>query len=241
MAIETPVEVCPRCDGTKWTPAPDGQRGVVRCPCVAATRAKFADGVPLEFRDATFNTYREEAGNKAALAVATKFLDGTGDLYLHGPVGCGKTRLACTILNEAQRQQASSALFVRVPKLLLDLQLLFGPTHTNDDDERQFYAHLFSVPFLALDDLGVEKGSEYTTRTLYTIYEERSDRGHRTIWTSNLGLAPEGQRPDRPPTLGEFLGDDRLPSRIAGRGPVVFLNVGDQRLPFRRGRRRDAE
>jgi DNA replication protein DnaC len=237
------VAVCELCEGTRWKPAPGG-RGVVRCDCVEATRVKFAEGVPLEFRDARFANYRVQAGNKAAMKTAEAFLESRGDLLLVGPVGSGKTRLACTILNEAH-QTTRGGLFVRVPKLLLDLQLMFGPAKSAEDrdDERRYCERLFAAPLLVLDDVGVEKASDYTNRTLYTLYEERSDRGHRTIWTSNLGLAPEpGQRhhPGRPPTLGEFLGDDRLPSRIAGRGPVVYLNVRDQRLPFR-GAARDAD
>lgn len=232
--------LCELCEDTGWAQAPDG-RGVVRCACVATQRVKYADGVPLEFRDAAMDTYRVQVGNKSAIATAKAFLAAsTGDLYLTGPVGCGKTRLACSILNDAYRTRRAG-LFMRVPKLLLDLQLRFGVQQSAEDreDERRFVERLFTVPLLVLDDIGVEKPSDYTTRTLYTIYEARHDAGHRTIWTSNLGLAPEpgprGQRPDRPPTLTEFLGDNRLASRIAGRGPVVYLNVRDQRLPYRAG------
>lgn len=228
--------VCQLCEGTKWKSV---GHGVVRCDCVEATRIKFADGVPLEFRDAAFGNYRQQVGNRAALKVAKAFLEGAGDLLFIGPVGCGKTRLACTVLNEHHRT-TRGGFFVRVPKLLLDLQLMFGANKSPEDraEERAFCERLYSASLLVLDDLGVEKASDYTNRTLYTIYEERCDRGLRTIWTSNLGLAPDpGQRanPNRPPTLSEQLGDDRLTSRLGGRATVAFFSTRDQRLPFRAG------
>lgn len=243
MASSKPaIDPCEQCEGTGWKSVTGG---VIRCECVRAARVKFADGVPLEFRDASFDTYRVQVGTKSAVAAAKAFLAGAGDLLLIGPVGCGKTRLACTILNEHHRQ-AKGGFFVRVPKLMLDLQLSFGPMKSLEDraEERRYLERLFTTPLLVMDDLGVEKGSEYTVRTLYTVYEERCDRGLRTIWTSNLSLAPdpkERQSATRPPTLGEFLGDDRLPSRMAGRGVVAYLNAADQRLPFTRRGGRDDE
>lgn len=241
MSSNAPAIACEICDGTTWKPVTGG---VVRCECIQATRVKWAEGVPLEFRDARFTNYREQPGNKSAVKAATGFMEGAGDLLLIGPTGCGKTRLACSVLNE-HHQVTRGGLFIRVPKLLLDLQLLFGGRSDADRlEERAFIERLFSASLLVLDDLGVEKASEYSHRTLYTVYEERSDRGLRTIWTSNLGLAltPTQKKlpPERrPPTLTEFLNDDRIPSRLAGRGTVAYLETADQRLPF--GRRRDGE
>jgi DNA replication protein DnaC len=248
MPSNAPAIVCELCDGTGWKHVPGPRREVVRCDCVQATRLKFADGVPLEFRDARLDNYREQTGNKSALKAAKTFLASVGDLVFIGPVGCGKTRLACSILNE-HHQTTRGGLFLRVPKLLLDLQLLmFGGGKTAEDrvEERAFIDKLFSASLLVLDDLGVEKGSEYTNRTLYTLYEERCDRGLRTIWTTNLSFVPEGtgtaRSPHtRPPTLGEQLGDDRLPSRLAGRATVAYLSTRDQRLPFNRKAPRDAD
>lgn len=251
MPTDVIERTCPieQCDGTGWRYVTGGtgsiqtQEGmpvrgsVVRCDC-RLKRQPYADGVPLEFRDATLANYRVMAGNKAAVTVARLFLAGSGDLFLVGPVGAGKSRLACAVLNE-HYATARSGLFLRVPKLLLDLQLMFGDRKSDDQraEERAYCERLFSTSLLVLDDLGVEKASDYSNRTLYTVYEERSDRGLRTIWTSNLGLARDPRfkagDPRRPPTLGEFLGDDRLPSRIAGRAEIAYIQCTDQRLPFR--------
>lgn len=231
--------VCEFCEGTRWVQASNG-RGVVRCVCVAASRPKHADGVPLEFRDATFGTYRVVPGNKAAVKAARAFLESpTGDLYLCGGVGAGKTRLACALLNEWHAAKGGG-LFVSVPNMLLDMRLYFS--REERADETAFYERLFAAPLLVLDDVAVEKPSDWSLSQLYAIYERRWAAGHRTIWTSNLDLAPDPKRrtdPNRPRTLGEFLGDDRIPSRIVGRGTVCYLNVADQRLPFNRRREDD--
>jgi DNA replication protein DnaC len=244
-AMTTDANVCPLCEGTGWVEecrclsvGPDSKapRRMTRCVCWLRKHATYAQGVPAEFREARLENYRPMPGNRSALRAAKACLEGNRDLYLVGPTGSGKTRLACSVLNEFARDGR----FIRVPKLLLDLQLLMTDGKSADDrlHERRYCEQLFSVKLLVLDDVGVEKPSQYTNRTLYTLYEERGDRGVRTIWTSNLGLARDPRfAPDDPrqsETLGEFLGDDRLPSRIAGRAEIAFLKCPDQRLIARR-------
>lgn len=242
------TDACTQCDGTGWVPTnDDGPRRVTRCACFLRTLPTCAPGVPREFQDARLTNYRAIPGNTAALRAARVCLEGTRDLFLVGPTGSGKTRLACSVLNE-HFDQTRSGLFIRVPKLLLDLQLLMcgdGKSAEDRQREREFCDRLCGASLLVLDDLGVEKPSHFTNRTLYTVYEERADRGLRTIWTSNLGLTRDPRLAADDPqsmTLGEFLGDDRLPSRIAGRAEVVFVNCADQRLVGRVARRetRDA-
>lgn len=235
----TTEPTCRQCDDTGWVEQHPGQipRRMQRCACFVQKHTRtYADGVPREFRDARLENYRAMPGNRAALRAARACLDGEDDLFLVGPIGSGKTRLACSVLNE-HFLRTGSGLFIRTPKLLLDLQLLIvgdGKTVENRARDRDYCERLFSVSMLVLDDIGVEKPSQFTNRTLYTVYEERGDRGLRTIWTSNLGLARDPRfAPDDPrqtSTLGEFLGDDRLPSRIAGRAEIAFLDCPDQRL-----------
>ena len=222
--------LCELCDGTGWveqTPGAPGHR-MTRCPCWLNNLPTFADGVPLEFREARLANYREMPGNQAAVRVAKAWLRDRQDLLLVGRVGSGKTRLVTSLLNEHFVEHRTGR-FCRVASVLDQLRLSFD----SPEAELQARERMASVPLLVLDDLGLEKPSDFTNRELVKLYDARSDCGVVTIWTSNLALSCGKSRPndpDRPPTLGEFLGDDRLPSRLAGRAEVVHLDVADQRL-----------
>lgn len=205
---------CELCGGTGWCqPAPNAR--YTRCECVVPPD-RYADGTPYEFRGARFDNYREVPGSAAALTKAKAFLDGARDLYLTGGVGAGKTRLACSILNEHYLRR-KTAFFARVPTLLYLLQ-----PGRDAGEVLQLETRLFNTSLVVLDDVGAERdqATDYTRRTLLMIYEERGDRGHRTIWTSNKTVQQ----------LAEMQDDDRLASRIAGRADSIQLTTPDQRL-----------
>ena len=195
-----------------------GVQRLRRCGCWERAHG-FAPSVPREFRDARWATWQETDDNRHAMRAARDLLaagDEEPDLYLCGPVGSGKTRLACTLLNESWRSEHRSAEFVRVPMLLYRLQ------PRGDVEPFEEFERLIERRLLVLDDLGAERESatDYTRRTLLMLYEARHDAGRRTIWTSNR----------TPRSIGEFMGDDRLASRIAGRCRVVALEGRDWRL-----------
>jgi DNA replication protein DnaC len=206
---------CEKCQDTAWkVTTVDGVLRAERCDCVP--QQAYAVGVPYEFQAATLNNYEPEPGNAAAVARALKFSGGSRDLLLVGGVGTGKTRLACSILNDHYRSTRTGR-FARVQAVLQQLE-------PNEDPDRKaaLSTSLFTAPLLVLDDLGAERdiATDYTRRTLLMIYEERGDRGLRTIWTSNLTLDGLARQQD----------DDRLASRIAGRADVVIIDSADHRL-----------
>ena len=209
-----PPGACEVCYGTRR----DRDSGQ---PCrVCDPPLVFAAGVPVEFQRSRLSNWETNADTAPVHAKASAFLAGTRDLFVCGGVGSGKTRLACAIANDAAVARLS-ARFVRVPMILHQLQPGRSPEEVSAL-ERQ----LFSQPVLVLDDLGAERdvATDYTRRTLLMIYEERGDRGHRTILTSNKTLSQ----------LAEMQDDDRLVSRLAGRADVVTVTTPDQRL-LRRG------
>jgi len=195
---------------------------VTRCECWLNQRRKWPEGTPHEFRASTLENYRTLPGNAVALVAAKRFLAGTRDLLISGPIGCGKTRLACSILNTAY-DTSRTGLFVHVPFALYQLQ----PPRDPDDAETlavvaRLERRLFEEPMVVMDDLGAERdrASDYTRRTLFMVYEARYDAGLRTIWTSNKTLDE----------LAAMQDDDRLASRIAGRADVVCITCPDMRL-----------
>jgi DNA replication protein DnaC len=211
-----------RCDGSGWLRVVTGNvERTVRCDCFRAKRSKFADGVPVGFDAARLENYRDRQGNALALAAAREWLEGKrSDLYLWGGVGSGKTRLACSLLNEAHAR-GQGAYFVRVPFLML-LQL-----QGMDDPEKKAEANAIldkcmKADPIVLDDIaGAENASDFSRRVIVTLYDQRIDHGLRTIWTSNVNL--QG--------LMTYYGDDRLPSRIAGAvGETIELTCEDFRL-----------
>ncbi len=211
---------CERCAGTPgWEPVEvEGVTRLRRCGCWTAAHAS-APSVPREFRDARWSTWRRTAANRHALDAAQAFLRGGEDgrdLLLCGPVGTGKTRLACTVLNESWRLGERSMAFARVPLLLYRLR----PQAALETSET--FDRLVAAQLVVLDDLGSERdaATDYTRRTLLMLYEARHDAGRRTAWTSNK----------RPSEIAAFMGDDRLSSRIVGRCDVVGLEGRDWRL-----------
>jgi DNA replication protein DnaC len=178
------------------------------------SEALMVPGMPAEFRGATLDNYEMTRGNVAAVKAAKAFIAGVGDLYLCGGVGSGKTRLACSIANAALRAHGSVA-FVRVAYLLMQLQEAM-----HSPDEHTKLSDYVNPALLVLDDVGVEKGTDYSRRVLTTLYDRRLDLGRRTIWTSNGSLED----------LAAALDDERLPSRIAGASDVVYIGGDDRRL-----------
>lgn len=192
---------------------------VKRCRCWLEKQRAWGLDVPAEFQLARMANYKPIVGNRVAIGAAKDFLAGFKDLYLFGGVGAGKTRLACSILNEAFAK-TQDGWFVRVPLMLRKLQ------PKTDDAEQQevdgFEDRLMRAPIVCFDDLGAERerSSDFTRRTIFIIAEARHDRGVRTIWTSNKSLDE----------LAEMQGDDRLASRLAGWCEVVEVTCADQRL-----------
>lgn len=123
----------------------------------------------------------------------TPFKSSKGSFYLFGPVGGGKTFEACKIALEAMKwdflnvkNSITHCGYYNVPDLLLRIRNTYSKDAT--ETEMDVYRELRDISYLILDDLGVEKNSEWALQTLYVILNYRYENVLPVIITSNFSL-----------------------------------------------------
>ena len=175
-------------------------------------------GIPTRYKAAKLSDFGEDV----ALQVSP-FIEGQCEgAFIHGPVGTGKTHLGIAMVKAAvggavRAQEQATLLVTSAPALLSEIRSSFrdGASLSEDDLIRRYA----SVKFLLVDDLGVERGTDFAIQTLYLIVDARYTAMRRTVFTSNLSVAE----------IAERLGD-RIASRICGMGVVLHLDGPDRRL-----------
>ena len=139
----------------------------------------------------------------------------TLNLYIYGPVGCGKTHLATAFAREAA-QYPSQIEIVKPMDIFREVR-----KGGDAEWEEKVMRGYVQQKILILDDLGVSKDTEFALQVLYEIIDARyMNMAGGLIITSNLSLND----------LSQKLGDDRIVSRIAGMCRLVKLEGADQRL-----------
>lgn len=133
-----------------------------------------------------------------------------GSFYFYGPSGILKSQTAANMLFTR-----GSGKWVNVPRLLHEIRQSYNKSEADND-----LVGLYSrATWLCLDDLGVDKTTDWVVQTLYLIVNNRYENMLETVITSNLSLEE----------LAERMGDDRLASRIAGMCKVVKMEGEDRR------------
>lgn len=108
-----------------------------------------------------------------------RFLKEGKGLLLHGPVGPGKTFMAACIAN--------ALLDKRYKVLMTSFSTLIGDIPQFEGKQR-YIDSLNNYQLLILDDLGVERKTEYMQEQVYNIVDARYKSGLPFIVTTNISI-----------------------------------------------------
>ena len=109
-----------------------------------------------------------------------------GWLVLEGTYGCGKTHLAVAIGNTRVEQFGDEVLFMTAPDLLDFLRTTYSANSEISYDES--FDRIRNMPFLILDDLGVENPSGWAKEKLFQLLNYRYSAELPTVITTNVEL-----------------------------------------------------
>jgi DNA replication protein DnaC len=136
-------------------------------------------GLPSGLQGLKWSDMDRADGRRLAVIAAKSWGEHGGRLFLHGPYGTGKTRLAATAMWE--RLQHGFATFMSVPILL---QAAFADPRS--DQRRRAQEAMMGFGALVLDDLGKEKPGDWTRQILFGAIDSRVQHGSPIIITSNF-------------------------------------------------------
>jgi len=170
--------------------------------------ALMAAGITPRFAGCTFDSYRADTAKQCrALADCRSYAERFGENYrvgrsliLTGNVGTGKTHLASAITRTVVADGAS-ALIIPASDIIAIALASMKPGSGYTD--RDVVLHLGGLNLLVVDEVGVQKGSEYELGLLHSIIDRRYQAILPTVLVSNLDAAG----------LAKFIGEravDRL-------------------------------
>ncbi len=111
--------------------------------------------------------------------------------YFWGNVGAGKTYTAAILANELMKRHFVEVLFLKMPEAVARIKKTFGAEKKSPD--KDLFDKMREVEMLILDDLGIEKVSDWLADEIYQVVEHRYSNNLPMIITSNQSLSDIGQ------------------------------------------------
>ena len=190
------------CDGSGWIVGPEDVARPCDCRTERLRRNRtrgISSVIPPRYRGVSFerppvSDMARDLETKAAVDGVRGFLDsldvrlaeGRG-LWLTGPPGTGKTTLAMLVSQTAVERGFSVAIY-SLPKLLARIRRTYD-SDRHEESYLDFFERLTSVDLLHVDDLGVEKRSDWVLEQLYALINERYEAQRSILVTTNLEVA----------------------------------------------------
>lgn len=189
---------------------------------VRINRLLESSRIPELFKNRTFETFELNESNRPPFDIAKNFCNGPSNkgIIFSGAPGVGKTHLAAAIMNY-KLSHGTECIFCTVPELLSDIKNTFN----KGNETSELMELIKEVDLLILDDLGVEKATDWVAEQLFVILNARLVRNKQTVITTNY---------QKPSELIEKLGGgitgQRIVSRIREMCQWVNMAGNDYRL-----------
>ena len=107
---------------------------------------------------------------------------------LHGRPGTGKTLLSCIMLNELILNRRRPGRFLNLSKYLQQLRDTYSEDSDNYGQTWRIIETLGKMPYLIIDDFGVQRGTEWAKEVLYDLVDTRYAEKRFTVITTNQPL-----------------------------------------------------
>ena len=137
-------------------------------------------------------------------------------IFCYGPVGTGKTQYIAAVVR-AYVQRCQKVKWLSCPIFIMEAQSMYR------NKERDPFEYITNIANLAipvvLDDIGIEKMSDWVRQVLYMLINERYQREYITLITSNRSLKE----------IDELI-HPGIASRIAGMCEVLEFTGKDRRI-----------
>lgn len=180
--------------------------------------------IPPRFQSKGFDSYiANTKDQQKALAKCKRYADQFKEnfengrsLLLLGSVGTGKTHLANAIANQIITELGYTVLYSTVGSMLRFIRSSFSDSELS---ESEAYSTFTQPHLLIIDEIGVQKASEFELTALFDIINERYEKLFPTIIISNHG----------PKELANYLGD-RVVDRLREGGSVILFEWESERV-----------
>ena len=188
---------------------PDGQRKRVRCVCRCQRDEKEAYEARIRFEEeqrtidnlrqlslmddslkgARFANYKVTEENRKAYGIAKRYVEKFNQMFSEGQgilfwgnVGTGKSYTAAAIANELL-EQMQSVIMTSFIKLLDEM------SGFEKQDNCGYIINLNQAKLLIVDDLGAERGTDFSLEKVYDIIDSRHRTGKPIILTTNQEIS----------------------------------------------------
>jgi DNA replication protein DnaC len=208
------------------------------CPCrsarikLASTKKAFKESqIPKKYQLKFFEDFKivEPAAN-TLVGIPSTIREASPDtkwstgFYLWGGAGSGKTLLAAIILQEFMLKYGLAGRFIDLSRQFFQrLKNSYDVMSESEENAGEILEELIRIPFLVIDDFGIQRNTEWESEMLYNLIDSRYSDERVTIVTSNFHVSKYKE-----------VAQGRVYSRLVEMCSIIKVDLPDYRETFTR-------